>query len=362
MMRSKERVFQTLNHREPDRVPIDYWASPEVSQRLMNDLHLDGYEDLLGHFNVDLRYISGPQYRGPELKRYPDGSVEDIWGVPRRRVTIEGKNYRGAYEEVILSPLREMTTVREIDDYKHWPSPDWWDYSQLALECDRYSEYAVVYSGDRLDRTAQLKTAMYMRGMEQIMVDLALDPKIVKAVLSHITEYFFEFNKRVFEATEGKIDVFMMGDDFGGQKGLLVSVDMWRKVFKANFRKYVDLAHHYGIKVMHHTCGSVKLLVPEFIDCGLDILQSLQPRAKDMDLMTLKQEFGKYLTFHGSIDIQETLPLGTVGDVRKEVKERMQAGKPGGGFIICTAHNLQFDTPLENMIALFDSYVEYGYY
>ncbi len=362
MLRPKERVFETLNHREPDRVPIDYWAGPEVSQRLMDHLHLHSREALLEHFNVDLRYISGPQYRGPKLKHYPDGSVEDIWGVPRKSITIEGKNYRGAYEEVTSSPLSGMATVEEIDDYKHWPSPDWWDYSKLASECDRYQGYAVVYSGDRLDRTAQLKTAMYLRGVEQVMADLALSPEIVEAMLSHIAEYFFEFNRRVFEVTKGKIDVFMMGDDFGGQKGPLMSPEMWRNVFKTNLRKHIDLAHKYGIKAMHHTCGSVRSLIPDLIDCGLDILQSVQPRAKDMDLGTLKREFGKYLTFHGSIDIQETLPLGTVEDVKNEVRERMKTGKLGGGFIVCTAHNLQFDTPLENVIALFDSYIEYGRY
>ena len=154
----------------------------------------------------------------------------------------------------------------------------------------------------------------------------------------------------------------MMGDDFGTQNGPIVSVPMWRRFFKRRFRDFIDLAHRFGIKVMHHTCGSVQALIPEFIDCGLDILQSLQPRAAGMDLGELKREFGKDIALHGSIDIQQTLPRGTPEDVRREVKARMDAGKPGGGFIICTAHNIQPDTPVENVIALFDAYREFGGY
>jgi uroporphyrinogen decarboxylase len=112
---------------------------------------------------------------------------------------------------------------------------------------------------------------------------------------------------------------------------------------------------------MHHTCGAVEPLIPKFIDAGLDILQSLQPRG-GMDLEKLKQRYGQYLTFHGSIDIQQTLPYGTPQDVTREVEQRMRVGKPGGGMIICTAHNIQRDVPMENILALLDAYHEFAAY
>jgi uroporphyrinogen decarboxylase len=142
----------------------------------------------------------------------------------------------------------------------------------------------------------------------------------------------------------------------------MVDVQTWRKFFRDGFRAYIDLAHRYGMKVMHHTCGCVVGLIPEFINAGLDILQSLQPRAAGMDLEKLKREYGKYIAFHGSIDIQETLPYGTVEDIREMVRQRMDVGKPGGGFIIGTAHNIQPDTPTENILALFEAYKEFGRY
>jgi uroporphyrinogen decarboxylase len=111
---------------------------------------------------------------------------------------------------------------------------------------------------------------------------------------------------------------------------------------------------------MHHTCGSVVELIPDFIECGLDILQSLQPQAAGMDLGRLRREFGRDLCFQGGIDIQGVLPHGTPQDVRDHVKHQIEAAGHDGGYIICTAHNLQPDTPLPNVLALFEAYEEYG--
>ena len=361
-MNSKERVLTALQHKAPDRVPVDYWAIPLITQRLKEKLNFKDDEELLRYLNIDLRVINGPQFTGRELRKYPNGKAEDLWGVLRRPVTVEGNGFKQTYMEVDESPLANMETVKEIEAYGKWPSADWWDYSELAEQCKKYPGFAVVNMGDRMDRTAQLKTAMYLRGMEQIMLDMYEKPEVLEAILEHIVAYFVEYNHRVFKAANGGIDIFMMGDDFGMQNSLLFGAAMWRKYFKPGFKKYIEVAHKYNIKIMHHTCGAVKELIPDFIDAGLDILQSVQPQAAGMNLRDLKKEFGKDICFHGSIDIQKTVPFGTVADIKREVKERMEAGKSGGGFIICTAHNIQADSPLENITALFEAYQEYGKY
>ena len=270
------------------------------------------------------------------------------------------------YKELAVSPLAGAVTVRDVDAYAGWPSADWWDYSELARECAERRDACVVYAGDRLDRTAQLKTAMYLRGIEQIMMDLAESPALVEAMLEHINGYYLEYNRRVFEAArqDGKsgIDIFMMGDDFGAQTGPMMSVAMWRRYFQRGFRAFIDLAHSYGIRVMHHTCGGVRPLIPLFIDAGLDILQSLQPRAAGMELAGLKRDFGRDLVLHGSVDIQQVLPFGTPADVRDHVKAQLEAGKAGGGFIVCTAHNIQVDVPPDNVMALAEAYQRFTWY
>jgi uroporphyrinogen decarboxylase len=221
---------------------------------------------------------------------------------------------------------------------------------------------AVVNAGDRLDRTAQLKPMMYLRGMEQTYVDLRQNPEVCEAIVGRIRDYFLAYNERVFQAAGDLIDLFMMGDDFGTQQGPMMDPELWRRLFRPGFKAYIDLAHRHGIPVMHHTCGSVVDLIPDFIACGLDVLQSLQPSARGMDLGELKRRFGRDLCFHGSVDIQQTLPRGTPEDVRREVAARMAAGKPGGGFIIGTAHSLQPDVPLPNILALFEAYDDFGGY
>jgi uroporphyrinogen decarboxylase len=255
-----------------------------------------------------------------------------------------------------------METPREIDDYDGWPSADWWDYTKVAEDCRKHDGYCVVFAGDRLDRTAQLKTAMYLRGMREIFRDLRRNPEVAERIFDHVVKYFLDYNRRVFEAADGLIDVFMMGDDFGMQNGPMMPDELWKRYFEEGFRKFIELAHRYGVRVMHHSCGAIRPLVPLFIENGLDVLQSIQPRAVGMELGALKRDFGSRLSFHGSVDIQQTMPRGGLGEVESEVIDRMEKGKPGGGFVICTAHNLQVDVPVENILSLVGSYHEYGAY
>lgn len=356
-----------LRHKEPDRVPRDLWATLEVWARLRTLLSVPNNEVLRDRLGVDLGYVSGPSYQGRELRAWdtPEGRVtEDLWGVRRLEKCVKVGSTTWRYQHVVASPLAGARTAREVRAYSHWPHSDWWDYSALREQClaIRATGRAVVCAGDRLDRTAQLKTMMYLRGIEQTYIDLRENPAIVDAILERVVEYFLDYNERVFREAGDLIDIFMMGDDFGGQNSLLISPRVWRRFFRRGFRTYIDLAHSYGIPVMHHSCGSVAELIPDFIECGLDVLQSIQPSAVGMDLGTLKREFGRDLCFHGSVDVQHTLPYGTPQDVRDEVRRRMEAGKPGGGFIIGPAHNIQPDAPTENILALFEACEEFGAY
>ena len=353
-MDHRQRVLTTLARQRPDRLPRDYWATPEVTARLVRHCGLPGKEAMLRHFGFDLRYVEGPSLMGQTWRTSADGSVEDLWGVRRRPATVAGEGYTWTYQHVVESPLASAETPAAVAAYRRWPSPDWWDYSQVRQQCLAVGGYAVVNAGDRLDRTAQLKPMMYLRGVEQTFVDLASNPSLVASVTGHIVEYFLEYNRRVFEAARGAIDIFMMGDDFGTQQGPMMSLDTWRRFFRPGFAAFIELAHRYGIRVMHHTCGSVAELIPDFIECGLDILQSLQPKAAGMDLGRLRREYGKDLCFQGGIDIQDVLPHGTPQDVRDHVRRQIQAAGPEGGYIPCTAQRNQ--TPVANVLALFAAY------
>lgn len=362
-MNSRQRVKKALMQEEPDRIPLDYWADKIVSRRVMEAVGIDDMEQLYNYLNIDIRFIEGTIYTGPGLQSFEDGSTADIWGVRRKKVLVDGKDPgKGSYEHVVEHPLAGAEDARAVENYQGWPSPDWYDYSCVGGMAGKYSDFAVVCGGDRLNRTAQLKPAMYMRGVEQIMLDLSLNPEIVEAMIERFVNFYLEYNKRIFDNSAGKIDIFFMGDDFGTQNGMIMSKEMWRRFFKPGFRKFIELAHRYGIKVMHHTCGSIVQLIPEFIDCGLDILQSLQPQAAGMDFRKIKKEYGRYICFQGGIDIQNTLPYGNTKDVEDEVISRIRTLGPGGGYILCSAHNMQADTPVENVLALYRAAVKYGRY
>jgi uroporphyrinogen decarboxylase len=362
-MDSRERTFMALNFEEPDRVPTDLWMSGGFRRKLEAALGLPA-EQFLERHDVDLRYIEGPAYCGPPLPQFADQGDEDIWGVRRQRVRVAAPGGAEVYEEVARSPLAGAASVEEIEAYDRWPSPDWFDYSRIESQCQAIRDQGrvAVFMGDRLNRLAQLKPAMYLRGIEQLFADLVVAPQLARALFARIREFYEAYAERIFAAARGKLDLLLTGDDFGSQNGLLVSPAMWAEFLQTGFSRYIEIARGHGLKVMHHTCGGVRPLIPLMLDSGLDVLQSLQPEAAGMEPRALKAAFGDRLAFHGGISVQRTLPFGTPGQVRREVRDRVEALAPGGGYILGTAHNLQADVPVANALALVEGYREWGRY
>lgn len=355
---SCQRAFKAINFEEADRITIDNWMAPEVKKRCLGYWGCDNEEELLEFLGVDIRNNYGPKYIGPKL-----GPTTDIWGIKRKLITYaKDTPQEGKYLELAESPLKNLT-LKEIKEYQNWPSPDWWNYSKIKKECAYWHpNYFVINKNDRLNRTSQLKQIMYLRGIEQTLLDLVINPKIIECIRDRVVNYYLEFNSRVFSAAHSEIDMFMMGDDMGMQKGPLISPDMWKRYFAKGFRRFCDLAHKYGLKVMYHTCGDVHLLIPLFIENGLDMLQSLQPVSPNMDIKKLKKKFGKNLLLQGGVDIQQILPRGKPQNVKKAVRYIAESIKPDGGYFFGTSHNIQNDTPMENIVALFEAYHEYGVY
>jgi uroporphyrinogen decarboxylase len=360
-MDSRERTFLAIAREKPDRIPVDFWASAATSRKLQAEVGLDR-EAFLDAHDVDLRYVAGPRYAGPPLARTAGGVECDIWGVSRKSVQVGESDSGERYEELAGSPLAAATLVEQVLEYPHWPSADWFQYDDVERQCDavRRKGRVVVFMGDRLNRVAQLKPAMYIRGIEQILADLAMAPEIARAIFGRIREFYLAYLERILAAARGKIDIVLTGDDFGAQNGLLVSPAMWDEYLREGFVQYVGLIHAYGAKAMHHTCGSVAPLVDRLADCGLDVLQSLQPEAKDMAPRDLKARFGARIAFEGGVSIQRTMPFGSPADVRREAAELAQALGAGGGYIFGTSHNIQADTPVANVLALMKAYRDFG--
>jgi len=358
MMNSRERTFLALEHKASDRIPIDFWITP-AANALLESKSGRSYEEFLDYYDVDLRYIEGPTYIGPPLE-----PGEDIWGFRRSAITTGTVSGVESYSDTVAAPLSNALSPEDVENYAHWPHPDMFDYRVVEEQCDAIllKNRVVVFMGDRLNRIAQLKPAMYLRGTEEIFLDLVARWEIAETIFRKIRDFYLAYLERILHSAKGKIDIILTGDDFGSQTGLLISPDMWREFIKPGFSRYINFIKNHNVKSIHHTCGSVVEIIPDMIECGLDVLQSIQPEAEGMSLANLKKLFGKRLCFHGGISIQRTMPFGSPEDIRREVRSIADIVKPDGGYIFCTSHNIQADTPVENITALMNAYLDFGKY
>ena len=261
---------------------------------------------------------------------------------------------------------RAKPTLQLREDAHHLPSLSETFCRELLLHLpsvgalrDRFGMSPIVDGDDAL-ADPQLKPAMYIRGVDNIMLDMAARPEMARALFGRIRRFYSEYLERILGAAEGGIDIVLTGDDFGAQQGLLISPAMWDEFLREGFARYNAIVRSHGAVAMHHTCGSVVDLIPRMMDCGLQVLQSLQPEARGMEPGRLKASFGDRLSFQGGVSIQRTLPHGSPQDVRRHVGELAECMGAGGGYIFCTAHNIQADTPMSNIRALLDAYRDYG--
>jgi uroporphyrinogen decarboxylase len=366
-MNSKKRVLTAFNHKETDRVPLNYLGTPEVNQALMGYFSIadelqpqvlmrrllfdfvgvdsEGYDKLLDNLHVDIRTVK-PDYSGPEGTRYEDQDmVEDIYGCIHKKV----KYSTYISYELVSSPLAQVKSIREVNGYQ-WPRADWFDYSKIAGRCARKSDYALAAG-----KTDFMGVGAFLQGMEQFLVGLEMEEPVTLSILDHLTEFFLDFNRRVFESAKGQLDIAWYGDDYGTQNGLLISTRTWRKLIRPRLLKLIELAKSHGLKVMFHSCGSVRSLIPDFIDIGIDILDGVQPEAVGMEPGELKRLFGRRICFHGTISTGGVLACGSSEDVRKEVIGRIQMMAPGGGFCLAPAHTVMPGTPVQNVISMYDA-------
>jgi len=344
-MTCKERTLSALNHAQPDRVPCDYFGTPEIESALMAHFQVKAHNELLNALGTDIRTVM-PEYVGPPLRTFPDGSYEDIWGVIRSPLP----NEYGEYAEPSYLPFAKMETLEDVESYR-WPSTDWYDYSTILEQCRAFEGYAIATGGfgfmDLINGTA------FGRGVQQVLYDIALDDPTGRALREKRARFYLEFTERILDAGRGMIDILMMGDDYGTQRGLLMSPATWDRLFRPHMKAMVDLAHSYRCRVIHHSCGSTRQLFPRYIELGLDCLQTIQSQAWGMDPYELKAVYGDRISFHGSIDVQGPLQRMTPLQVRAYVRERIEIMGKGGGFICSPSHNIQPDTPVENVLAMY---------
>jgi uroporphyrinogen decarboxylase len=346
-MTPRERWMAVLERKKPDRVPMDYWGTPETTLALQKHLGCETRGEMLKKIHVDFVVGVAPVYLGPGLRQ-----GVDVFGCRGQTV-----NYgSGEYWEIIEHPLAKYQTKEEIEENYTWPSPEWWDYSGIAAQLDGLEAYPVIGGGSE-----PFLTYKDLRGQEQAMVDLATNPEMVHYCLDHLFELAYQHTLRILEAIPGKVTYCYVAEDLGGQRNLLFSPAHILEYLFPGMKKMVELAHQSGAFVFHHDDGNISRILPDLVQLGVDILNPIQWRADRMDRQTLKDQYGSRLVFHGGMDNQYTLPFGCKEDVRQEVMENLQILGEGGGYILAPCHNIQPNTPVENILTMYETGYEEGF-
>lgn len=336
------RVKMALNFHEPDRPPIQTYLTPEIHAAL--SAHFNG-RDPQEALEVDFRYV-GADWRGP-LKPSHDDVSYDMWGIGYHHIS----NQYGSYKEACDLALARVQTMDEVGRYP-WPRLEDCDFSTIAQQCDQARPYATIFGSASMPDI--VNGVSRGRGMEQVLMDIALEDEVGVAIIDRRVDFFYEFIKRAMEAGQGKIDILHLGEDCGSQNGRLFSPEVFNRFFVPRLKKFIDVGHQYGAKVMLHSCGDTHEIIPTFIEMGLDVLDSMQPEPPGMNPERLKALSAGQLSLCGLISTQATLPHGTVQACRAEARHRLDVIAKGGGYIFAPAHCIQPDTPLENVLAVYE--------
>jgi uroporphyrinogen decarboxylase len=329
-MSNREWIFDVLSHKSGTKVPFNFMFSPVINLAVKEYYGCDGdIKEVLDFPIRDNGTVSiKPLFANPDI--YGD-TIKDEFGV----VWSTNKIDRGV---PIIHCLNEPT----LTDY-HFPNPsDAYRFEGLGEWCKKNAgNFTILWVGDLWER------AVFMRGMQELLLDTYINPVFVHDLLRKIADYILETMKILFERFE--FDAVAVSDDYGLQKSMMMSPDCWREFVRPYLSEVYSYGRAMGRKIFHHSCGHIYPIISDLIEIGLDILHPIQPEA--MDIYQLKREFGKDLTFCGGINTQRLLPHGTADEIREEVRRLKDEMGAGGGYILEPGITVLADVPLKNIIA-----------
>ncbi len=374
---SRERIQAVLNHQEPDRIPISiggtggkitesrmellknhFGISGDVDEVLVGPQMMRLDNRVLDALGTDIRYVNMRPPTGFREKTAPDGGWYYDWGLIYKEHPIS-KMY-----DYVNQPLAGAT-IADLDNFD-WPDPfdpvRWAGLREETKELFDNTGHALV--AYRPTYNGLFELCQVIRGTEQMLMDLVLDPGFAEALFWKVGEVFKDFYQAQLDAVGDFIEWVELGDDLGGQNGPLISPAMYRSLLKpvhADIIRSIK-SHPSNPRVMFHSCGSIKVFIPDFIEMGVDILNPIQVAAKGIIPAEIKKEFGADLCFLGGVDSQHLMPTGTPEQVADQVKQRILEMGPGGGYVLAPSHNIGDDIPLENILSFFKSADTHGKY
>lgn len=378
----RERVRLALGFQEPDRIPIDLdgWATyftEGAYRNLLQHLGIDEEpqvndwflvsgvnESILRRFGVDFRRVALAVPEGFRSKTYPDGSWDDEWGVRKRKVAHPSPRtgQTAYYAEMIEPPLAEGS-IDDLESYP-WPDPEdpgrYRDLRERVKLLYETTDHALVAAaiGNGIFEQAQA-----LRGIQRFFEDLLINREFATLLIDKILQIQLSIFDRYLAIVGPYVEMVETSDDYGMQTGPLISPQLYREMLKpAHERLNRFIKERTEARIYLHSCGSIADMLDDLIEAGIEVINPVQPRARNMDSAALKNRFGGRVVFHGGVDEQYVLPRGSIEEVHEEVHRRIEDFAPGGGYIFAPAHNIQDDIPPENVVAMFEAALEHGHY
>lgn len=358
-MTSRERVVTALRHGKTDRAPFDFALgfSPYQIEQFRNRT---GLSDPQEYFEADTRGVHcGPTKLTTDFRSFHTDLSErvyiDEWGIGH--LPTESDSPMHAHLSGFLYPTRGFTTARQFRDY---PLPDIeaeYRYAHLPEQVRALHDRGLaVHAGMHC---TLFEMAWYMRSMEQFFADCIDNPEFAEIVLDRMLE------KRIVQAryfAEAGVDMIQLGDDVASQRGMMMSLPMWRRWFKQRMQRLIAeiRAVRPDMLIFYHTDGNVSALIPDLIEVGIDILNPVQPEC--MDPVELKRLYGDRLSFHGCLGTQSVFPFGTADEVRDTVRHLIETVGVGGGLLLSPTHMVEPEVPWENIVAFVETVKERGKY
>lgn len=335
----KERFLASFERRSQPAVSRWLGASREFIALACAELGVDE-EGLRVRIGDDLRWVDDAPI-GQSVRRV------DPFGIERRG---------SGYGQPSSHPLREAPTIESLRDYP-WPESEQEDVSGIRERIAEASERYAIVGGSW---SPFWHDAVDLLGMETLACLMYDDPLFVETMLSRIVDYYAAVNTRIFEEAGDLIDLIFVRNDFGTQTGPLISVEHFERFVAPCLRRLVEVAHRYGIKVMLHSSGGIRPLIPAIAATGVDALHALQPDCPGMQGAALRKDFGGKLVLSGGIDARGVLLRGTPAEVRSGVLATLDAMAPGGGYIAAPSVDaVTEDVPVANVLAMFDAVAEW---
>ena len=349
-------MLKTFHREKTDRVSIGYEANETVHRRLASALGIaaNDYEGVLIALGVDYRSVGAP-YTGPAL--FParqDRRCDALDGFYTKWV----ENKDGGYWDFCDFPL-EGASDEKIASYPV-PNPDHFDYDAIAQQLTRCGDYAVHIGGAGIPDV--INSMGRIMSMEDILCNLITEDPATMTLLNRRMAMYLSVQERILDKYKGKIDFLWMGEDLGTQHAPMISLELYRKVLKPIHKQFIDLASGYNLPVMVHSCGCASWVYEDFIEMGVSGVDSLQPEAENMSPSYLKSKFGDRLSFRGLISTAGPLAYGSAEDTRQDCKNTLDIMMKGGGYHFAPSHAIQDNTPVENIVAMYQAAHDFGRY